>query len=385
MAASTPGLLLITRNLPPLRGGMERLNAQMANALAEDHHVTVMAPKGSRLDHTSLVRLVCCPWPGVAMFLVWAAIVGTFRALTGKPRWILGGSGLVAPVVLLAGWLSGARRAVYLHGLDIVVDSRLYRALWLPAIRRMNRCLVNSRNTRKLAIMEGVDEKRICIVFPGVAMPAPSDSRVSSSSRFRASHELGDGPLILSVGRLTRRKGLAEFVEHAMPSLLAKRADIRLVVIGDEAPDALNASGVGQRQRIMDAALRAGVDESVHMLGPVSESTLRAAFEAASVHVFPGLDVSGDVEGFGMVAIEAAAHGVPTVAFAVGGIPDAVNDPRSGSLVMAGDYAGLVQRLLQRVEDKSSVAASCREFAARFDWRIFDEALRSQFVPGSPE
>ncbi|SKB42685.1 glycosyltransferase family 4 protein [Luteibacter sp. 22Crub2.1] len=374
--ASLPSLLLITRNLPPLRGGMERLNAHMAEALAVDYRVTVIAPRGSFVGDDKRVRMLRCPVPGLVAFLAWAFVAGVFRALVDRPRWVLGGSGLVAPMVLLAGWICGASRAVYLHGLDIVVPNGLYQRVWLPAIRKMHRCIVNSHNTRDLAVNAGVAADRVSIVFPGVTLPEKPPE--ADPERFRELRNLGTGPIILSVGRLTRRKGLAEFVERALATLIAAAPDAQLVVIGDDAPDALNASGMGQRERIEAAARKAGAQSAIHLLGAVPEDELDAAFAAAAVHVFPGIDVPGDVEGFGMVAIEAAARGLSTVAFAVGGVGDAVEDPASGTLVPAERYELLVEALVKRIkQDGNDVRDSCHRFAARFAWPVFDRAIRA--------
>lgn len=362
---------------------MERLNAHMALALSATHDVTILAPHRSLIEESSSMRLWCCPWRGMACFLIWATIVGAIHAVARRPRWIVGGSGLVAPIVLMAGWLSGGRRVVYLHGLDIVVNSRLYQALWLPAIRHMHRCIVNSHNTRDIAVAAGVAPSSIRVVFPGVSLPARPDvfdTRLSNDE-FRAKYQLGAGPIILSVGRLTPRKGLTEFIERAMGPLLAASPGVQLIVIGDEAPDALNASGAGQRARVLEAAERAGVSPYVHLIGAVSDDCLRVAFDVANVHVFPGVTVRGDVEGFGMVAIEAAAHGLPTVAFSVGGIRDAVNDDVSGSLVADGDYAELVRRILQWIASSDAVSdAACRRFAERFSWGVFDRSLRESLT-----
>ncbi len=380
-----PVLMLITRNMPPLRGGMERLNAQMASAFAADHRVTVIAPKGSRIDSHASLRIRCCPLPGTAAFLIWAFVASAILAAFYRPRWIVGGSGLVAPIVLFASVISGARRAVYLHGLDIVVKNRVYQSIWLPAIRRMYLCIVNSRNTRALAIGAGVNCAQIQIVMPGVTMPDVRERDIATleANLFRAEHGLGTSPIILSVGRLTRRKGLVEFIEHAMGPILAARSDARLVVIGDDAPDALHASGISGQALIESAARRAGVEAAVHLLGPVPEAVLNAAFAAAHVHVFPGIDIPGDVEGFGMVAIEAAAHGVPTVAFDVGGVADAIEDPTSGSLIPSGDYPFFVRQVLQYL-DKPGAAThqSCRGFAERFVWPRFYAGIRGAIAPG---
>jgi phosphatidylinositol alpha-1,6-mannosyltransferase len=87
--------------------------------------------------------------------------------------------------------------------------------------------------------------------------------------------------------------------------------------------------------------------------------------------------LAGDVEGFGMVALEAAARGVPTVGYAVGGVPDAVDQGVSGELVPAGDATALAQaigRWLAR--PRRNVAAQCRAFAEHLSWPEFGRRLR---------
>jgi phosphatidylinositol alpha-1,6-mannosyltransferase len=177
---------------------------------------------------------------------------------------------------------------------------------------------------------------------------------------------------------MTQRKGLAEFVAKALPAVVANHPDTLLVVIGDEASDALHGHAGSERDRILAAARTAGVEQSLYFLGRCDEVTLCAAYQAADLHVFPVLDLPGDVEGFGMVALESAAHGLPTVAFAVGGVSDAVQDGRTGTLVQPDDYAELgavvIRRLAQPHEPRT--VSICREFAAGKAWPIFGERLR---------
>jgi len=190
---------------------------------------------------------------------------------------------------------------------------------------------------------------------------------------FRAAHGLGDAPLLLSVGRLTARKGLREFVTEVLPRIVAKRADARLLVIGDAPANAL----FGQAQTpasIQAAAATAGVAQHVLFLGKVSEEELATAYQAAQVHVFPIRALPNDPEGFGMVAIEAAAHGLPTVAYATGGVPDAVAHGQSGYLVPPGDaaaFADAVLRLLNMPLDEAGI----RAFAGGFAWEVFGEKV----------
>lgn len=369
-------LVMVTRNLPPLRGGMERLNAHMAQELAKAFEVTVLAPKGS-LSLGGTVTLRTCPLPGLAGFLAWAMVATLCEALRQRPAWVLGGSGLLAPVAWVAARASGAQFALYLHGLDIVVASRLYRAAWLPFIRRTDRAIVNSRNTLALAGKAGVPAGRTTVVNPGTTLPEAS-APPSMAREFRSRHGLGDARILLSVGRLTARKGLAAFVEQVLPEVVRAFPAAVLVVIGDDAQDALAGGDTSERARALASAERLGIRRNLRFLGPVAEQELVAAYAASDVHVFPVREVPGDVEGFGMVAIEAAANGLPTVATAVGGVPDAVAEGITGHLVAPGDpfaFTAAIEAVL--MTGRAAFEAPARAFAARFAWPRFGEGIRA--------
>jgi phosphatidylinositol alpha-1,6-mannosyltransferase len=293
-----------------------------------------------------------------------------------KPEWVVAGSGLTAPIAWLAARCAGGRMAVYLHGLDIVAPSRVYQWLWLPFIRRCDLALVNSANTAGLAQRAGVRSRTTHVLHPGCDLPTLN---VAAADEFRQRHGFAQRPVLLSVGRLTQRKGLAEFVAKALPAIATHHPDVLLLVIGDEATDALHARAGSERERIFAAARIGAVVQNLHFFGRCDDATLSAAYQAADVHVFPVLDLPGDVEGFGMVALESAAHGLPTVAFAVGGVSDAVLDGHTGTLIGPGDYAAFGDAVIRQLacSRESANIAACREFAAGKTWPVFGERLRS--------
>jgi phosphatidylinositol alpha-1,6-mannosyltransferase len=369
-----PGVLLVTRNFPPLRGGMERLNRRMFEGLAKRGDVALVGPAGCSGFAPKDADVLEAPASSLWRFIP-AALLATLRlAMRRRPRIVLAGSGLTAPMVWLAARLVGARSAVYLHGLDLVTPSRVYKALWLPFIRRCDIAVVNSHNTQQLAAARGVQAERMHVVHPGTDLPTLDPD---CGHHFRATHGFGDRPLLLSVGRLTPRKGLAEFVQYALPSILAQHPETLLVVIGADATDALNATSGSQRKRIIETARQGGVLHALYLIPPCDDATLSAAYQAVDVHIFPVRDMPSDVEGFGMVAIEAAAHGLPTVGFRAGGVPDAILDEISGSLVEPTDYAGFAAQVLYWLarSDRSQVRAQCLSAAKAFGWDRFDECL----------
>ena len=370
-----PRILHITRNLPPLVGGMERLNWHIADELSRHAQVQLIGPSGSAAQRPAAVPVTEVPLRPLPRFLLASAWQAVAVARRFQPHIVLAGSGLTAPAAWLAARASGAHAHVYLHGLDAAVQHPAYRAVWHPAIRRMVGVIANSQPTAELARSLGVAAEKIRIIHPGVTLPAAPQS-AAALQEFRQRHQLGDRRLLLSVGRLTTRKGLREFVQHALPATVQAAPDTLLVVVGDAPADSLHAS-VQTRASIQAVADAAGIGQHLRFLGVITDpQELACAYESASLHIFPVRKLPGDPEGFGMVAIEAAAHGLPTVAFATGGIVDAVAPGQSGHLVPPGDYPALAQAALHVLaDDPGAWQPRASAFAAQFAWSVMGQKL----------
>ncbi|MDR0441657.1 MAG: glycosyltransferase, partial [Candidatus Accumulibacter sp.] len=114
-------ILIVSRNYPPLWGGMERLNLHMVEELARAAEVRLIAPEGA-VDHAPPgVAVMQIPLRPVSRFLLGATWRTIRAARAWKPEIILAGSGLMAPSALAAARLCGARAAAYVHGLDLTV------------------------------------------------------------------------------------------------------------------------------------------------------------------------------------------------------------------------------------------------------------------------
>lgn len=367
----TPRILLITRNLPPLVGGMERLNWHMADELSKQADVHIIGPSGAAALKPEAAALSEVPLKPLPLFLLLTFFKGLWITLRWKPDVILAGSGLTAPIAWLLSKLCGARSAAYLHGFDITVNHCLYRRLWRPIFKKLDHIVVNSTPTQALAIAAGVNPSSIDIVYPGVSLPdAPKPAE--SIAAFKEQYGLTGKKILLSVGRLTTRKGLREFVEQALPAIVQAEPDALLLVIGEAPKNSLGA-GIQTVESIQDQAEQSGVAEYIKFLGVITDKDLLAtAYEAADVHVFPVRHIPDDPEGFGMVAIEAAAHGLPTVAFASGGVIDAVGEGQSGHLITPGNYPALTQAVLQVLAvDSAPWRTNITTFAQGFAWPVF--------------
>jgi phosphatidylinositol alpha-1,6-mannosyltransferase len=191
-------------------------------------------------------------------------------------------------------------------------------------------------------------------------------------------------PLLLSVGRLSARKGLREFVTHALPRIVAEQPQTMLLIVGDAPNQALHAEAQTP-QSIQAAADAAGVGEHLKFLGTITDyEELGSIYRLADVHVFPVREIPGDPEGFGMVAVEAAAYGLPTVAFATGGVVDAVAEGESGHVVEPENYSAFVDAVFQAFAARETTYGACISFARQFAWPVFAEKVVAQLSPDPP-
>lgn len=359
-------VLLVTRNFPPLVGGMERYNERIFEQLGRSFETSLAGPQGADAYLSPDIPVGAAPIRPLPFFLMRILCVGLAMARRLRPNVIIAGSGLTAPIAWLIGRLFGARVLVFLYGLDLVVANAWYQAIWLPLIRACDGFLPISEYTRSLAVAKGISAHRMRIVRPGVDMPNADDRSID----IRGQYDLGDRPIILSVGRLTRRKGLIEFINESLPAIVRACPRVVLLVIGGDPADALSGNRGGVTEGSREAAKALGLEVNLRLLGNVPDAAVRAAYQASRVHVFPVREIPGDIEGFGIVALEAASHGVPTVAFAVGGVPDAVDPRRSGRLVAAGDYADMSMAVIGYLQRPATASEreSCIGFAEEFAW-----------------
>jgi phosphatidylinositol alpha-1,6-mannosyltransferase len=363
-------ITLVSRNFPPLSGGMERLVFQLYLGLVERHDVQLLGPGGCKKFAATARTVRATRVSPTPVFLFLTLMKGmVLRILSGAADIVIGGSGLVGIIVILLAKVSGARSVVLLHGLDIIADSRVYQTLFVPFLRMADVAICNSRNTARLATEYGVDAERIVIINPGVELPGKTPTQESARQQLGYSRQ----KILLSVGRLMPRKGLAEFIDQSLPELVADDPDWLLLIAGSEPANALNRPRESVLHSIHAAVSRHGLEDQVRLLGHVSEDNLVALYAAADVFVFPLIEMPGDVEGFGMVAIEAAAFGTPTVAFDCGGVGDAVVDGVNGTLVAAGDYQGFANAI--RHVQNANLRQSARDFAHGFSWRHYNAQI----------
>jgi len=365
-------VLIISRNFPPLLGGMEKLIWNVYDQLKTSYQLNIIGPIGCRKHIVAPHEASECPVSPLFLFLQTALLKGLLIASKKKYSIIFAGSGITAPLAVIIGKLHKIPVITYVHGLDLIAKNTVYQSVFVPAIKRSNVILANSNNTAFLAESKGVPSEKIEILYPGVET---TRTNVIENKLF-SKLGLSDKKVLLSVGRLVSRKGIVEFLKFSFPKIIKECPDVVLLIIGSEPKSSLKKDK-GVLQNIIKSIDDNKLHGHVVLIDRVDENELHEAYLFSKIHVFPVRDVLNDIEGFGMVAIESAAHGLPTIAFAVGGVVDAVKHLFSGLLVESGDYNRLAEDIIEYLKGNNFgiTSENCKCFARQFSWEIFGKKL----------
>ncbi|MGN6308797.1 MAG: glycosyltransferase family 4 protein [Xanthobacteraceae bacterium] len=258
-----------------------------------------------------------------------------------------------------------ARFIVTVHGTEINETQTRLKRLAICATNVFGprtEVAANSRYTRDLFQQRfSVDSRRIKAIPLGVSRfwfepHAPRDV-------VRRTHGLSDDQIVMvSVARLTRRKG-----HHMTLAALAclpreVRRQLIWLIVGPPG----EADYVDELRRLATEA-----DCDIRMLGPLPDRDIRDLYGAGDFFCLTGVpDPSGRVEGFGLVYLEAAAVGLPSVATAIGGVPDAVVADKTGALVEPSieAIAHAIQRMVTDRELRTEMAEHALMHAHTLSW-----------------
>lgn len=323
------GYLVITELYLPTKGGTAVWFDEVYRRLGgkEIHIVTADVPDAARHDagHPNSVhrlRLRRHWWLRPESLSMYAKFLALALALGLRHRFDAVHAGRVLPEGLV-GWavarLIGRPLIIYSHGEELTTwrqPMKLRVMTW--TYRHADIVIANSEFTRDELVRLGVAPTKIAVLYPGVDIDRFCPGLPCED--LKASIGLAErDKLIISVGRLSRRKGFDQVV-RSLPLLLRAGVPAHYVVIG-----------IGDdRDYLADLAAELGVSERVHLLGHVTSLDLPRWYNAANVVVMPNREINGDTEGFGMVFLEAAACGKPTVAGLAGGTGAAVIDGVTG-------------------------------------------------------
>jgi len=285
--------------------------------------------------HPSLVRKLA----KLRMMILWALdLIGL--CVRSRPDCIFVGQARDAgPSAMLAKWLFGIPYIVFVYGEELTKAQRLpLRAQIIRMVcRQANKVITISDFTMEELVMQGIDREHIALVTPGTDCEQFTPNL--DATDLRAELAPDDHMILLTIGRLTKRKGHAQVIS-VLPRILKHVPKLLYVIVGTD---------VGEGPRLHQLVVDLEIEKHVHFTGHVEEEDIPKFLNACDVFIMANYEIeeTRDTEGFGIVFLEANACGKPVIGGRTGGVQSAVVDGETGLLVNATNKDELTNAILE--------------------------------------
>ncbi len=261
----------------------------------------------------------------------------------------------------------------YVHGEELNTASTSRQLTWMTArvLQYAGTIIANSHNTADLLKQQwNVPDERLCVLNPGV------DTRrfcpALRSDSVRQALGWGDRPVVLTVGRLQKRKGHDQML-RALPQMTSALPNVLYAIAGD-----------GPEQQVLKGLTNElEITQHVQWMGRISDEQLIAAYQQCDLFALPNREIAGDFEGFGMVLLEAQSCGKPVLAGASGGTRETMIENETGCLVDIDSHVQLADKVSEMLSDPQRLnvmGTSARRWVMdRFDWESLSVQAQEVF------
>lgn len=342
-------LLFITRAYPPLVGGMEKFASDFHENYRKQGEIELLANTGGKKN--------------IPLFLVRVIFFLMFRSREYDVIHIY--DAVLSPLALMIKVFSKASISFTVNGLDIVYPRFGYQKLMPFFLKQADRIFAISEYTMEQCISRGIPREKLTVIPVGINFdnfpPATESKKSETFAKFNLPAQ--GVKILLTVGRLVKRKGHAWFIANVFKKL---PQDYIYVI-----------AGAGPEQETIENLLRElNLSNRVYLLGRVTDDEKNCLYQIADVFIMPNIVVKNDQEGFGIVLLEAGRYGLPIVASDIEGIRDAVINQKTGRLIAEKDVQAFMDAILNPELDRSTLADAV---AAHFDWKHIIEKYRKAF------
>lgn len=337
--------LLFTLEYPPFKGGVSNYYGNLVKYWPDK--ISVLDNGRGQLINGSLPFLNWLP----AIFALKKAIKksGVEHVIVGQIL-PLGTAAWVCSKILKI------KYSVIIHGMDFSYALRFWRKRFTARLilNRADKIIVSNSHTAKeiKRFLGDLTKDKIVMVNPGADESAAVN--VQSINRLKNKYNLQNNIILLSVGRLVKRKGF-DLVDAAMPEILKQIPNLAYVIVGNE------------------AELKNSDFKNAVIINKASDQERNIWYQAADIFIMPSRNINGDYEGFGIVYLEANLAGKPVIAGESGGISDAVIDGLNGLIINPENIEEIVRtviRLAQNQSIRKKMGERGRERALReFSWQ----------------
>jgi glycosyltransferase involved in cell wall biosynthesis len=387
---SIPGRNMITflqRQNPEGTGGVQRLSTILTEGLAPYYNIEKIVWRGAE-------------WAAPIYFPLFF-----YRGIRSKAELIYCDDAVTSLIGARIRAASHKKVVAAAHGLDLILPISAYQKRVRAALRTVDKVITISRATAAQLNKRGIDPEKIEIIYPAAETAPPKmakDEALYGYMQKEIGIDLRQKKVLLSVGRPVKRKGFDRFISEVFPHL---PDDYIYIVAGPrlKTPLWIKTAGPVLGGKLYHNLLLASGSFTMHddlvrlsnhprvlYLNGVSQRLRDMLYASADLFIMPNRTIEGDMEGFGLVALEAAMRGVPVIASGIEGITDAVIDGENGFCVPEGDNGailGIIMALLGDPLKLTTLSRNAREFTSRrFSperafakyRRIFDKLLESR-------
>ena len=342
-------VLFITHKFPPATGGMEKFSYELYKGMQSLTKVHILAyeGEGSRvlwfIQLRNKIKEMLRQHPSIQIIHLNDGLMVSFGWWIKK--------------------VSGRKVVATLHGLDVVFPLPYFQSKILPRFNHLDGLACVSNATRMAAISRGINPEKIIVINNGVDHELlKSEPDFDKIKTIRNRLHIPDSKIIITaMGRAVKRKGFSWFVDKVLPSL---QDNVVFVLMGPQVK-----TSTGFWQRLLPAQWRnrwslmmglATDEEALQRLheeykdrfvrtGYLHFDEIVQLIQGSAAFVMPNIEVEGDMEGFGLVALEAVLCGTTVFAADLEGIQDAIQDDKNGYILPAGNAEAWISRLTQFV------------------------------------
>lgn len=351
-------ILFVSHKHPPATGGMEKQSYELVRGMKKHTRVhTIIYKAGTSklrffMSLNRRILAICRKHPEISV--------------------IHYNDGLMAAICMRHKGYEHLKRTVTLHGLDVVFPNHTYRRTVLPEYKKFDKVFAVSNATADACLRYGIPADKIQVISNGVdtsIADCPPQPALLNEIATQNGLDLKNKKILICMGRAVKRKGFAWFIKCVMPAL---NDDFMLLIIGPFKPRAPLADKVirvlppktrrqvtsllgwpTDEEEIRRLLQKSGTAHRVKHLGRLPFEDILQLLMAAEAFIMPNIPVSGDLEGFGLVCLEACLCGTKVFASNIEGIKDVIADERNGYLLPAADKAAWINTL-NRLADQPS-------------------------------
>jgi len=373
-------ILFITHKYPPAVGGMEKQSFELIQGFtnSEQNYSIYFDGKGNIIRFFVTLRKrvhdMLRQHPEITIIHLNDGLMGAFFYLLRIKK-------------------CGRKVVITFHGLDVVFPLPWFQKYILPKLQNFDAFICVSQATKDASVARGFSQDKIFVVPNGVNIPGETSERNHEKIKNTLSYlgiDLDADIILLSIGRPVKRKGFSWFAREVMPLLDARFKFVHIGNTGAPEPYLMKwlPKKVGKlvdlftgRPNDAAALIKASrLNKNIILAGKVSDELKDICIASATLMLMPNLQDDGDMEGFGLVALEASIQGKTVLAAGIEGITDAVHDGKNGYLLPSGNATAWADKIVLLAANNNLFDANIKQYTTdHFSWDMMVTRYRKVF------